>query len=66
MFVKSAIVWMHNIINNLSMLKWSDLKNSLQEYFRPVDFYRRAHDKSANCKQTGHVMGYIDKIKHIA
>ena len=57
---------MRNRSNDLSMLKWSDLKKSLQEYFRPADFYRRAQDEIVYTKKTGQVVAYIDKMKCIA
>ena len=30
-----------------------------------MDYHKRAHDKIGNCKFTGQVMGYINRIKHI-
>ena len=41
---------MSNKNNDLSILKWSKLKKSLQEYFRPIDFHKKAHGELANCK----------------
>ena len=49
-FVKSIALWMHKRNNDLNLLKWSNLKNSLQEYFRPANFHRIACDKLDNCK----------------
>ena len=53
----SSAVWICNINDDLSLLKQTDIKKTLQEYFKGVDFHGRAYDNLAYCKRIGKVMG---------
>ena len=58
---------MHNQNDNLITLKYSDFHTALllhclsQHYLSPIDFYRKACEKLANCKQKARYLATLIK-----
>ena len=48
------------------MLKWKNIKQDIETYFKPVDQHHRACDTLFNCIQTASVSKYINAMKQLS